>query len=177
MPRSARLALRSLLVAILLAAGAAGAAFAGVPEGWRVLGSGEMRWFGFKLYDAKLWVPATASGASVLDSAFALELRYARDIASARLVEASLEEMQRFGPAEAGELALWREVLGKVFPDVKPGEVIVGRHDPQRGAEFFHQGRRTGSIDDLAFARRFFAIWLDPRTREPALRQRLLGSS
>jgi hypothetical protein len=32
-----------------------------------------------------------------------------------------------------------------------------------------------GTIDDPVFARAFFAIWLDPRTREPQLRNRLLG--
>ena len=32
----------------------------------------------------------------------------------------------------------------------------------------------TGQVDDPAFARRFFGIWLDPRTRDPELRTRLL---
>ena len=169
-----RLTLRSLLLAVCLSSAGS---FASVPEGWRLLGSGEMRWFGFKLYDARLWVPPAVTGERVQEASFALELRYARDIPSARLVDASLEEMQRFGPAEAAELASWRETLGRVFPNVQTGDIIIGRHDPQRGAEFFHQGRATGRIDDLAFARRFFAIWLDPRTREPALRLRLLGSS
>jgi hypothetical protein len=48
-------------------------------------------------------------------------------------------------------------------------------HLPTRGAEFYHQGKLTGRIDDVEFAGAFFAIWLDERTREPALRARLLG--
>ncbi len=30
-------------------------------------------------------------------------------------------------------------------------------------------------VRDVAFAKAFFAIWLDPRTRNPELRARLLG--
>jgi hypothetical protein len=35
--------------------------------------------------------------------------------------------------------------------------------------------RFTGEIRDAAFARLFFAVWLSPRTSEPALRSALLG--
>jgi hypothetical protein len=61
-------------------------------------------------------------------------------------------------------------------PMCASGEVIHGLHLPQRGAEFYHQGRLTGRIEDVEFARAFFAIWLDPRTREPGLRASLLGA-
>jgi hypothetical protein len=131
-----------------------------------------MRWFGFELYRARLWTPAEGWRA---DGAFALELRYAREIPARRLVQASLDEMARLG-ADTARLAHWRGELERVFPDVRSGEVIVGVHLPGRGAEFHHQGRLTGRVEDNDFARLFFAIWLDPRTREPALRERLLGS-
>jgi hypothetical protein len=36
-------------------------------------------------------------------------------------------------------------------------------------------GRLSGEVADPAFSRAFFAIWLDSRTRVPALRSRLLG--
>ena len=168
--------LRRPLLGLLLAwfAWAAPVA-AGVPDGWRVLGTGEMRWFGFKLYDARLWAAREVDPARATDEAFALELRYAREIPSARLVEASIEEMGRLGESSPDRLAVWRRILADVFPDVRPGEVIIGLNRPGQGAEFYHQGRLTGRIADVDFARRFFAIWLDERTREPGLRQRLLG--
>lgn len=154
---------------IFLAAGAAGAV---LPPEWRVQGRGEMRWFGLRLYEASLWAPG---GRWQAELPYALELRYARDIPSRRLVDASIEEMQRLGAADDERLARWRLTLEQVFPDVQSGDVIVGMHLPARGAEFYHQGRLTGRIDDVDFARAFFAIWLDERTREPALRARLLG--
>jgi len=167
--------LRALLfagLALLASLVHAAAPPAGVEAGWRVAGEGEMRWFGFELYRARLWTPADGWRA---DGAYALELTYAREIPARNLVQASLDEMARLG-ADAARLGLWRGELERVFPDVRGGEVIVGVHLPGRGAEFYHQGRLTGRVEDVNFARLFFAIWLDPRTREPALRERLLGS-
>lgn len=171
MPRHALLTCLFLLAAQVSAA---------VPEGWRLQGAGEMRWFGFKLYDARFWLPPDVTGAAAapLERPFALELRYAREIPSQKLVEASIDEMQRLaapGDASPERLAAWREALAVVFPDVRPGDTIVGLHRPDGSAEFFHQGRLTGRLADAGLVRRFFAIWLDPRTREPGLRARLLG--
>jgi hypothetical protein len=165
---------RSWLLALvaLLAAGLVAAAGTVLPPDWRVQGQGEMRWFGLRLYQASLWAP---DGRWQAERPYALELRYARDIPSARLVQASIEEMQRLGSADEVRLARWKTELERVFPDVRTDDVIHGLHLPQRGAEFYHQGKLTGRIDDVEFARAFFAIWLDPRTREPALRARLLG--
>ena len=162
-----------LALGLSLTAGLIAAANTVLPQDWRVQGQGEMRWFGFRLYQASLWAP---DGRWQADRPYALVLRYARDIPSARLVQASIEEMQRLGSADNERLTRWKIDLERVFPDVRTDEVIHGVHLPQRGAEFYHQGKLTGRIDDVEFARAFFAIWLDPRTREPALRTSLLGA-
>ena len=83
--------------------------------------------------------------------------------------------MRRLGVWDEDKLARWEKALTRVFPDVKRGERIVGVHLPGKGAIFYHQGQPTGTIDDPEFADAFFAIWLDPRTREPSLRKALLG--
>lgn len=137
--------------------------------GLRQWGSGEMRWFGLALYRATLWV----AGESPESSTSALQLDYLRDIPRERLVQTSLDEMRRLGADEA-QLKGWEGDLQRVFPDVKEGESIVGVHYPGRGASFFHQGQATGEISDAEFARRFFAIWLDPASRSPRLRAALL---
>jgi len=167
MKRSLRRWMFSLGLA--LAAGSAGAV---LPQDWRIQGHGDLRWFGIQLYSASLWAPG---GRWQAELPYALELRYARDISARQLVDTSIDEMQRLGAADAERLARWKFELERVFPDVRSGEVIHGVHLPARGAEFYHQGRLTGRVDDVDFARWFFAIWLDPRTREPALRARLLG--
>lgn len=136
---------------------------------WRQWGSGEMRYFGFRLYKATLWV----AGAELERSPHALHLQYRRDISRQQLVGASLDEMRRLGSEET-RLAQWKFDLERVFPDVREGDSIVGVHLPGRGARFFHQGKATGEVADAEFARRFFAIWLDPRTRSPDVRAQLI---
>lgn len=138
----------------------------------RLLGKGEMRWFGLHLYDATLW----SSGQSWSPrQTYALDIEYAREISGKRIVDSSITEMRRLGVEDEDKLERWAEALARIFPDVKKGDRIVGVHRPGKGVSFYHQGEPTGSIEDTEFAETFFAIWLDPRTREPALRKALLG--
>ena len=142
---------------------------------WQRRGSGETTFLGLRLYRATLWTAGVApSDAAVLAAPHALTLRYVRDFSGDTLVEASLREMHRLGATEA-QLARWKDDLARVFPDVKVGEVITGLHQPGRGAVFLHQGTTTGEVADAEFARRFFGIWLDPKTRDPELRAQLFG--
>lgn len=140
--------------------------------GWHPQGRGEMRWFGLRLYDAELWVKG--SGWSP-EASFALQLTYAKSIAGARIVEASVNEMRRLGWRDEAQLARWREEMMLAFPDVQPGDSLTGLASPGQGVQFWYGGRARHVVRDPEFARAFFAIWLDPRTREPELRHRLLG--
>lgn len=141
---------------------------------FRQLGNGEMRWFGLKLYDAALWVPAGTEWSA--DAGFALAIRYARTIAGDKLVDTSIDEIRRLGLGDEVQLVRWRLELTRALPSVAPGEILVGARIPGAGARFWHDGKPTAEVRDPALARAFFAIWLDPRTREPALRARLLGT-
>lgn len=170
--------IRRLFCALLFASACA---FAQPPAGAidllddpKPLGSGEMRWFGLKLYDATLW----ASGGRYQPAGgFALSLRYARDFDGVRLAGASIDEIRRLGERDEAKLARWQDVLASVFPNVKAGEVITGVKLADGSARFFHQGRVLPAVDDRALSDAFFAIWLDPRTREPALRAKLLAEA
>ncbi len=147
----------------------------------RQLGQGRMRWFGLALYDATLWVGADHRRGGApdhwrWDHPFALDLRYARDFKGTKLADASVDEIRRLGLADAAKLDAWRAHMVAALPDVKKGERITGVFRPGVGAEFFHQERSTGLVPDPEFARAFFSIWLDPRTREPKLRAALLGA-
>ena len=142
------------------------------PELGRV-GGGEMRWLGFKLYDAALW--ASARGEAAMGDAHVLSIRYSRAIGSERLVAVSLDEMRRLGFGDEVRLARWGEALAAALPSVEAGDTLAALHRPGEGAQFWHQGQPSGEIRDPELARAFFAIWLDPRTREPQLRAQLLG--
>jgi hypothetical protein len=150
-------------------------------QGWReqlpqanLVGSGDFSWFGFSVYNAKLWSPSPQ-----VDFAepFALELTYRRSISRETLVETSLDEIRRIDAnALQGEREVqWAQQMSKAFVDVSDGTRITGVYLPGKGCQFYVDGKLQHEVDDPAFARAFFSIWLDPQTRSPKLRAALLG--
>lgn len=133
-------------------------------------GRGEFRRFGFLVYEATLWADADP-----LRPPLALRLDYKRSIAGRAIAEASVKEMRQLGAGEAA-LQRWGAQMAALFPDVRDGDHIVGVYRPDR-ASFLFNGRPLGDIADPEFARRFFAIWLDPQTSAPELRAALLKRS
>jgi len=160
---------------------ATGAAYANTPSGWRehmpqakLVGSGDFSWFGFSVYDAKLWSPAQQVDFS---QPFALELTYRRTITRETLVDTSLDEIRRINgePLDSAQQVEWTRQMSQAFVDVKDGTRITGVFLPDEGCRFYVDGKLQHVIDDPAFARAFFSIWLDPQTRSPKLRSALLG--
>jgi hypothetical protein len=142
------------------------------PQDMQRVGAGTLRWFGLRVYDAELRAAARPVGFS---GPFALSLRYARALEGRAIAERSLKEITALGFGSPAQRSAWATAMQALFPDVAEGDSLTGEHLPGRGARFFHNGRLLGEIDDPQFSRAFFSIWLDPRTREPALRAELLG--
>jgi hypothetical protein len=174
-------ALMAGLMALVLLAGW-GAVKSSHAAGWRddlpqasLLGSGELRWFGLRIYRIALW-----SGPAPFDplQAFALELTYQRSISRERLVEVSLDEMRRlFGERYSeAQFKQWQSTMRDAFIDVKPGDQLIGVSLPGIGCRFYNQERLLAEVRDVEFARAFFAIWLDPRSKDAQLRQHLMGA-
>ncbi|GFM57058.1 chalcone isomerase family protein [Pseudomonas cichorii] len=140
----------------------------------RVVGSGDLSLFGFRIYSARLWSPAKPF---VADAPMALELTYHRAIDREDLVEASIDEIQRISGSAVSDqqLSVWRQQMQQSFVDVQPGMRITGVYLPGREARFYVGPRLQHVVQDSEFAKAFFAIWLDPKTRNPDLREQLLG--
>ena len=172
---------RLLIAAALLPAGGTHARVAPPPEvaaelpGARTQGEGQMRFFGLRVYDVRLWAGEPASATNWAALPLALELEYARELQGAAIAERSLKEMQRQAEIAADTGARWLGAMTRIFPDVRAGDRITGVQRPGTGARFFVNGRLQGELPDADFARLFFGIWLSPRTSEPALREALLG--
>ena len=139
------------------------------------VGGADASWFGLKLYNASLWADPSHFADLPNRADYALQLLYARDFSADRLSSTSIDEMRRLGFGDTTRWQKWRKMLDIALPSVKAGESIVGVHLQGRGAQFWHEGRLHATVDDAEFADAFFAIWLDPRTREPRLRAALLG--
>jgi hypothetical protein len=149
-------------------------AVAGRLPGVSLAGKGQLRWFGLHIYDAALW---TRSDVPNVENEFALDIHYARNIPAQRLVATSAKEIRRLGLGNDALLDAWSAEMARVFPDISKGDRLTGVNMPGKGVEFYHNGRFAGLIKDAQFARAFFSIWLDPRTREPGLRKSLVGQN
>jgi hypothetical protein len=144
-------------------------------SGARLAGEGALRWFGLKVYTARLWVTGEGLPRERLDAApFALQLHYSVALRGDAIADRSLQEIERLGHGDASSRERWHAAMRRLFPDVDRDERLTGVNRPGRGVAFFHEERPLGSIDDEGFASAFFAIWLDERTSAPALRRSLL---
>lgn len=167
--------LRHLLVlCVLLPSTSAFAAWQESLPNARLVGSGELRLFGFRIYSAQLWSPTVPLQD---DAAFALHLTYHRTLSREDLVSASLKEIRRLNGNSLSDVQLqrWQAEMRRAFVDVEPNAQITGVYLRDQGARFYAGPQLLHEIADPEFARAFFAIWLDPRTRNPELRSRLLG--
>ncbi|ADZ69660.1 chalcone isomerase family protein [Polymorphum gilvum] len=138
-----------------------------------LVGKGRLTFLGFTVFDAELYAP---QGDYEAGRPFALRLTYLRAFSGAAIARRSAEEMRRQGTRDEARLADWERQMRAIFPDVAPGTSITGVRTAEGHAVFYAGGRRLGAIRDAEFARRFFAIWLGPDSREPALRARLVGA-
>lgn len=166
---------RRWLAALALCA-ALGAQASPLPHlpGYEAVGSGTLRFFGLRVYDATLWAPR---GAWASGQPFALELRYARSFDGAATAKRSIEEIRAQRSLPESTLARWEAQLAAIFPDVRDGDRLIGVRVPGEGAAFYQGTRPIGRIADELLADAFFDIWLAPATRAPELRARLLGAT
>lgn len=143
----------------------------------KLIGKTRLKFWGFEVYDARLWAPAGFVPARYDAFVLALELAYLRDFKALDIAERSLKEMRRSQPLGDDQAAQWRAEMLRVLPDVRKGERLTGLHRPGEGAAFWVNGQASGEIRNAEFSRLFFGIWLSPQTSEPAMRAALLGES
>jgi hypothetical protein len=142
----------------------------------RLQGSGVLRFFGLRVYEARLWTTRGFDADKYARHPFALELIYDRRLEGAAIAERSVAEMRRIGSFDDDRARRWLEVMKRAFPDVVAADRLLGLHDGQGEVSFFHNGQPTARVaDDAEYARLFFGIWLARQTSSLALRDALLG--
>ena len=139
-------------------------------------GSARMRFLGFDIYDAALWVAPGFQANKYGQSPLILDLRYLRGLYGSAIAKRSISEMRRAGSFNAEQEQRWLTAMEASFPDVKEGDRITGVHNPVSGARFWFNGLARAPINDPEFSRLFFGIWLSPATSEPKLRTALLAN-
>lgn len=177
--KAARLLLAGLTTGLLLAQPTAciaqepGIHIRALIAGARQVGAGRLTWFGFHAYDAALFAD---HGRFAENAPLALELTYARPFKGGEIAERSIVEIRKLGLVQEREAVEWLAILTNLFPDVRSGDRLTGVSPARGAAQFFHNGRPLGEIDNDRLKHAFFAIWLDPRTSAPDLRNRLIGA-
>lgn len=137
-----------------------------------LVGTARMRVLLWDVYDARLFAP---SGEWQPDRPFALSLGYLRDLKGDAIAARAVEEMRKQGFADEVTLARWFDLMSDIIPDVNPDTELLGIADADQNTIFLRNGESIGRINEPAFTRAFFDIWLSEATSAPALRQRLLG--
>ncbi|WP_169512570.1 chalcone isomerase family protein [Bordetella avium] len=146
-----------------------------VLPGAGVWGQGQLRIWGLRIYDARLWVGPQFDAADIAAQPLALVLTYHRAFKGADIARRSIEEIERQGSLPAEQVQRWSTALTALFPDVQAGERLTGLYQPGQGMMLWRGDEFLGMSEDAELARRFFDIWLSPRTSEPGLRSALLA--
>ena len=136
------------------------------------VGKGAHTYFGLRVYHVALW--ATGARWNPAEP-HALDLESNRTISGDQLTAAGVGEMTRLAVGTPQQIAAWRGQMERVLPSVKSGDQLVVFCAPNHKTFFYYNGAERGEIDDPAFGAAFFSIWLDPRTKNPALRKSLLN--
>ncbi len=137
------------------------------------VGSGSLSWWGIPLYEATLLAPL---GEFQAEGPYALQLTYRRAFSRTQLARATLDEIERMRGTRGDRDRLITR-FEALFDDVSPGDRLLGVHLPGEAALFYGPDGYLGRLEDPELAGAFFDIWLAPDTREPELRQRLLGTA
>ena len=132
------------------------------------LGHGRMTYWGFTLYDAKLYASKELKGG------IALDIQYLRKFEAKALVKQTLDELKNLGVSDT-QRAEWADPLAKAFKTVQIGDSITAIKKPQGSTQFFYNGQFVSEISGESFSQAFFGIWLHPKTSAPQLRKVLLG--
>jgi len=139
------------------------------------MGEATMRWFGLKLYECQLWSEKAPAQFNFKTDKHYLELVYARNFDGDKIAEKSRQEIESQGTAKNAPLDQWQKKLTEVIPNVSKGTRLAALYVPNKSMTLFKDGQAVGEVTDPELAAAFMGIWLDPKTSEPGLREKLIG--
>ncbi|MEZ9822233.1 chalcone isomerase family protein [Shewanella sp. 10N.286.45.A1] len=136
------------------------------------VGRGEMEWWWFTLYRARL---LTVDGEYNQGTyPMVLEIEYYQDIPSERLLEATVDQWQHLQLDQSRQLQ-WQASLSELWPDVNEGDTLSLQVLSPDSSQFYFNGKPLEELMPEGFSEDFLAIWLSSQTSRPELRKQLLG--
>jgi hypothetical protein len=147
---------------------------------WKKVGSATLTWGPFTVYSSQLNTPDGQYHGTSTDRA--LVITYRRSIESEELVDATREQWQALGTLQQEpQSETWLQMLARLWPNVNEGTQLAFVVRAGKGQFWYRSSAANvaftalGTAQSTAFSERFLAIWLDPHTQYPELRQQLIG--
>ncbi len=147
---------------------------------WRNVGEATLTWGPFTVYTSQLRTPDGHYNGPYQDQA--LIITYQREIERDELVDATREQWQMQGILKREpQSATWLKMLERLWPDVHQGTQLAFVFNNGQGQFWYRASAAQKTFTPLGppqladFSTNFLAIWLDPRTQYPELRQQLIG--
>jgi len=132
----------------------------------------------FDVYVAGLYLVEPSSDANqILDSKQVkrIDMRFVyKKVSAKKLAKAWTEGIEANSDGPAGTHAAGLEQLNGWMEDVVKGDTMVFTSVPGQGLQVEVKGQAKGVIDDEAFARAFWAVFLGPNPPTTKLREGLL---
>ena len=149
---------------------------------WPRVGEATLSWGPFTVYTSQLRTPDGRYDGPHQDRA--LIITYQRSINRDELVEATRDQWRAQGILQQEpQSEAWLRMLRGLWPDVASGTQLAFVVSGGEG-QFWYRASAAqptftalGPRQSAAFSTRFLAIWLDPGTTYPKLRQQLIGGT
>lgn len=136
------------------------------------IGEARFTYYFWDVYDAALYSP---KGQWKNQPPYALNLTYLRDVKGEKIAQRSIDEIKKQGFDDAEKLAIWRQKMNEIFPDVDEDDELLGIAVSKQVTRFYYNDNLIGTVEDSEFTKWFFAIWLSESTSQPEFRQKLLS--
>jgi hypothetical protein len=143
----------------------------------RLVGTGLLRYWGFKAYTGALYLEEGVAVVDVLsDTAKRIELEYFRAIKGKDFGPATIKSVAK----NVYETTLQRlrpqiDYHNSLYEDVKPGDRYSLTYIPDRGTELALNDEPKGIIEGAEFAAAIFSIWLGPEPISKKFKRQILG--
>ena len=140
----------------------------------QLVGEARLKVMLWNVFDASLY---TQTGTYDANAPFSLSLRYLRRLDGDKIVDKSMEQIrENVNGNDTDRLASWEKQLQQIIPDVTKGSTITGVRTREAHTRFYFGDKYIGQIQDAAFTKAFFDIWLGENTSQPKLRKGLIGA-
>ena len=139
------------------------------------MGEATLRWYGLKVYDAQLWSEKAPQQFNYRTDRHVLELKYDKSLDGDKIAEKSREEIEEQGVGTPPVLQQWQKKLTEIMPNVQNGTRLAAVFVPGKGFLLYRDGQLHAEVNDPDLATAFMGIWLDPKSSQPKLREKLIG--